>query len=453
MHSRRCAILVSLFLLPPIQTGVTINENSATVTLPTSIDFHLDASSDVPIESVELEFRTDALVCGESASEVVPDEFAVGRSITADWTWDLRRTGSLPLGATVSWRWVLYTESGDRLDTPEQHIVLTDDAHPWQTLESESLALHWYEGSAEFAQTLFDAGEEALARLEETIGVDVPQQIRVYIYPSSEEMQSATLFAPSWSGGLAFSRHSALFLAVDPASLAWGQRAIAHELTHVVVGHYTFSCVTSTPTWVDEGLAMFMEGEPDPYYVSVLDQAVQDNKLLSVRELGYIFSGSSDLATLSYAQSLSLITYLIQEHGQENILLLLDQFGEGASEDTALTAVYGFDRDGLEAAWRSWIGAPPMEEQPASVDATRTPYPTLVPIDEPPAAVAEVRPTLHYLTDAPEVSTNPEPVEAAPSRTNTLLIGAAVLVCTGVLLLSAMIGVAAWWSRRQNKTG
>jgi hypothetical protein len=197
--------LVSLFVLPSIQTGVTINENYATVTLPTSIDFHLDASSDVPIQLVELEFRTDALVCGESASEVVPDEFTVGQSITADWTWDLRRTGSLPLGTTVSWRWVLYTEAGERIDTPEQQIVLTDDLHPWQSLESESLAFYWYEGSAEFAQILFDAGEQALARLEETIGVDVQQQIRVYIYPDSTDMQSATLFAPDWSGGLAFS--------------------------------------------------------------------------------------------------------------------------------------------------------------------------------------------------------------------------------------------------------
>jgi hypothetical protein len=83
----------------------------------------------------------------------------------------------------------------------------------------------------------------------------------------------------------------------------------------------------------------------------------------------------------------------------------------------------------------------------------RTPYLTLIPIDEPPAAVAEVRPTPHYLTDAPIVPADPEVVEAAPTRTNTLLIGAAVLICTVVLLLSALIGAAAWWSRRQDKTG
>ncbi len=444
--------LASLLALPMLQADVTVIDNRAAVSFPTSIDFHLEATSDQPVASIELEFRTDALVCGGGPSEVTPDEFTGGETVQADWTWDLRRTGSLPPGSTVSWRWVLTTEDGQRLETPEEQIVITDDSHPWQSVESPSLTLYWYEGSKEFAQSLYQAGEEALGELEGVVGVEMDEPVEVYVYAGSTEMQNATLFAPDWSGGLAFPHHSALLLAVEPASLAWGQRALAHELTHVVIGRYVFSCVTSMPTWVSEGLAMYMEGEPEIYYVNILAEAVAADDLLSVRELGYIFSGNSELASLSYAQSLSLVTFLIEQHGQEKMLLLLDQFREGASEDGALREVYGLDRDELEAAWREWVGALPMQQQPAQADATRTPYPTLIPIGEPPQAVSEVRPTPDYLGGrAAETTGGPSDPGLAGTRTGWLLALVSSVVCLGAV--GFLVVVVAVWQRRRRQGG
>jgi hypothetical protein len=426
--------------------GIDVTVNEASVQFPEGIDFHLQALSDVPIESAELRFHTDAQVCGGGDTQATPEDFVGGTNIVADWSWEFRRTGSQPPGTTITWHWVLNTEDGESFETEEQSITLEDTTHNWQSIEADGLTLYWYEGDQAFAETLQSAGEQAISNLEATLGIEVDTPIRIYTYANSDDMQSATLFAPAWSGGLAFSRNSALLMAVGPTDLEWGQRALAHELTHVVEGYYTFSCVNSAPTWFEEGLAMYMEGAPEAYYTSILDQAVSDNELLSVRELGHIFSGNSELATLSYAQSQSLVTYLIDEHGEDKLLLLLDQWKQGSSEDKALTEVYGFDRDGLEVAWRAWIGAPPMEIVPQEAQATYTPYPTFAPIGEPPDSVAEVRPTPNYITE-PIAGAEAEP--ESDGGGTFLAVLAAGTTCLLLMVVAAVIG-AVVWSRRRN---
>ena len=382
--------------IPHAQIEVTRNEASAR--FPEAITFYLAASSPAAIESVELEFGTDARACGDSIARIVPEAFAPGTSITTEWTWDFRRTGALPPGTAVWWRWKLHAAGGEEQTTPDQSLLIEDTQHTWRETTAGPLHLHWYMGSTSFAQTLIDAGQTALGTIHQAMGVEYEGDIRLYIYGDPAEMQSATLFAPDWSGGLAFPEHSAVLIAIGPSELEWGQRAVAHELTHVVIGHYTLSCLDSTPPWAAEGLAMYTEGDLEDGFAVYLDEATRQGSLLSVRSLSQIFSNDPDLANLAYAESYSLIAFLVEEFGPEKMVRLLDEFRQGAPEDLALQRVYSFDRDGLEAAWRQHIGAPSIPVSgTAQAKPTRTPYPTFIPLGGaylPPAASASPRPSL-----------------------------------------------------------
>lgn len=387
---RLATIALALALALPGLPGphaIGIGVNRAVTDFPNTVRFELSATSQRTITAVELEFGTDALACGERVTRIVPEGFAPGAAVEAAWTWQLRRTGPLPPGTTVWWSWRVREAGGAELVTPRQEVVFEDPSQAWRTLRAGPLTLHWASGSEADARTLLERGERALGDLRELTGVELDSGARIYIYPSSQAMQAATLFAPDWSGGLAFPAHRAVLIGIPPGSLEWGQRALAHELAHVVIGQFTFSCVDSTPIWVDEGLAMTAEGEPEPYYRSLLERAARDDTLLPVRSLSSTFSGDSNLAALAYAQSHSLVTYLIERGGAEDMLALLEAFRRGAPEDRALLEVYGFDREGLEAEWRRWIGAPAARATPAgAATPTRTPYPTFAPITGPEAA-------------------------------------------------------------------
>jgi hypothetical protein len=397
------------------EASITILRDDAVPDYPESVEFHLAAASSAQINWVELSFGTDALSCGEGTTLAYPEDFEPSTNVDVEWTWNLRQAGSLPPGTTVTWHWTVRDAAGDEVVTADQSLTFTNADIAWFEASSDSLHLLWIEGDQVFADSLLAAGEAALADLREMTGVELADRADVYVFPSAAEMQANTLFAPDWSGGLAFPNHRTVLLAIEPGSLAWGREVIAHELAHVVIGAYTFSCLDSTPPWLSEGLAMNAEGRTEPFAANVLQQAIAGDSLLSVRSLGQMFSADPDLAYLAYAQSESLVRFLIQVHGQEKMLQLLDEFSGGSSEDRALRQVYGFDRDGLEAEWRAWVGAPPMEGvvEPGE-EPTRTPYPTFVPITGP---IAGATPTPTLVAEA-------TPSEGAP-RTAVLVAGVA----------------------------
>ena len=108
-------------------------------------------------------------------------------------------------------------------------------------------------------------------------------------------------------------------------------------------------------------------------------------------------------------------------------------------------------------AWREWVGAAPMEATPAETGATPTAYPTYVPIDEPPQAVAEVRPTPGYLvtpvsralsTEAPTVT----PDASTPQESGGMIaLGVAIVLCCGALALGGAALVVGLLTRRQRQ--
>ncbi len=82
-----------------------------------------------------------------------------------------------------------------------------------------------------------------------------------------------------------------------------------------------------------------------------------------MRRLSSPFSAQPEQAYLSYAQSYSLVEFLIDEYGGEDTLHLLSTFRRGSSYDEALERVYGFDMDGLDVLWRGVLDVEPMAEE------------------------------------------------------------------------------------------
>jgi hypothetical protein len=77
----------------------------------------------------------------------------------------------------------------------------------------------------------------------------------------------------------------------------------------------------------------------------------------------------ADKVSLFYGQSWALVAFLVETYGEERFAAFFRAYASGASDDEALTQVYGLDQDGLENAWRESVGLPPREP----VDAAPVP--------------------------------------------------------------------------------
>jgi hypothetical protein len=363
---RRIALinLALLLLLSPslviADAGIAVIASRVDVNFPSQAVFTLEAESYVDIVDVRLYYQVDKMNYAEVISEGWAD-FTPANKIEANWVWDMRNA-SLPPGAEVTYWWMIEDAAGNSFETSPEIMHFDDERHLWQSLtstvpQSGELSFFWYEGGDSFARELMDACEEGLARLTQDIGTYPERPIKIYIYASTGDLQGAMIFPQEWSGGVAFTGFGIIAIGIPPSNLDWGKKALVHELTHLVVHQATFSPYGQLPIWLDEGLATYNEGELDSDLRSYLERAILEDELISVRSLCSPFSAYSEKAYLSYAQSYSLVEYLLDNYGQDKMLDLLTLFKQGSTYDKALTEVYGFDIDGLDARWRGTLAS------------------------------------------------------------------------------------------------
>jgi hypothetical protein len=371
------AVCLFLVLLSPgliqAQGELTILNSSAEAEFPSRLNFALSAESDVNIRDIRLHYTVDRAGFAQVTSEVYIT-FAPSTVVDIEWSWDMRRTGGLPPGTSLEYWWTVEDAKGVKLETAPIQVQFEDTRHYWQNLTEGKVTIYWYEGgigAIPFAQKLMAAAQQALDRLAEDTGAYLKKPVKLYIYASSQDLQGAMIYPQEWTGGAAFTRYGIIVIGIPASSLNWGKRAIAHELTHLVIHQVTLNPYNELPTWLDEGLAMHTEGPLEPEYISFLDKAKAEGGLISVRSLSSPFSARTAQSVLSYAQSYSLVDFLIQEYGQAKMLELLNIFRQGIGFDAALERVYGFDMDSLDAEWRERVTAP--VQTPAEKEAHPAP--------------------------------------------------------------------------------
>ena len=423
--------------------------DGATIDFPNTVTFAVTLQGSATINSVTLEYGTKQSTCGTVIGKAFP-EFSPGGSVRAEWTWDMRQSGSLPPGATIWWRWRYSDGTGKEIVSEEKTITWLDKVHNWQTLSSGMLRLHWYGIDEAFAQDMLNAGVGGLGFNETQSGLKTDAPIDVYVYPNYDDMRAAILYEPSWTGGLAFPEHNIVLMGLSGGNTEWDQSTVVHELTHVLVGHLTFSCLGFVPTWLNEGLAVFSEGQLDPVSSAQLEDAIKSDTLLSVESLSTGFSEVADKANLSYSESYSIVKFLIGTYGQAKMTALLAALRNGRSVEEALLQVYGFDIGGLEDQWRGAIGAPARH---ASGQPTAQPTPTFVPTIVPISGAQASVPATPFVVPTSSFGEGTPAAPSGPPRTLTitLLIFCCVFgLLIGVIVLGVILRVS---SRKGGQNG
>jgi len=415
-----------------------VTNDQPALDFPNNITFHARITSASRITSVVLEYGDQEETCGTVIAKAYP-QITPGKTVNVDWTWDMRQSGSLPPGAQIWWRWRYTDENGAETVSDQKTVTWLDSVHPWKTLSGGMLRLHYYGKDPAFAQDLLKAGLDGLDRNEKQAGLKADAPIDLYVYPNYQDLQDAILYEPSWTGGQAFPEYNILIMGISASSTNWDHGTVVHELTHVLVGHLTFSCISFVPQWLNEGLAVYSEGPLDAQFQAPLDQAIKQDRLLSVRSISGAFSEISDRANLSYAESFSLVNFLIGTYGQQKMTALLVSLRDGNTVDDALTQTYGFNVDGLEDAWRKAIGAAPraVTANPTAIP-TPTYVPTIVPVSGAPLAVTPT--PFNFPTPIPSTPTS----RTGPPLSLTLTLAftcCALLFVVGVLVLGAIIAM------------
>ena len=423
-------VLMTAFSVPAAaqDTGIWVVDEKVDAVFRDHITFEVSLGSDQLIENVSLLYKVESI--GLSVTSRGDAEFDPGTAVTARFTIDQEKD-YLPPGSVLEYWWKIEDTAGSTLTTDHQTFTYLDERREWQSLTNARLSLFWYKGDEDFGQSLFDRANETLDQIELEAGVQVEMPIKIFIYGSHSDLMNAIdVGAQEWTGGLAFTEQGVIVLGVAARDLDFALVALPHELTHLVIHQATDNPFGGLPTWLDEGLAVYMSGEIDASwrgYRELVRRQVKNNELISLQTLSSSFPSDPDEAMQSYAQSGLVVEYIIDQFGTEAMSDLLGIFAEGSTYDDALTQALNLDTWGLDNAWRENIGASQVS-RPGDDSAP-------VPAVERPAEQA----------DAGEVSER-EPETGVTAETNPDPASQFVLPCLGSLFV-AILALLALWAR------
>jgi tetratricopeptide (TPR) repeat protein len=188
--------------------------------------------------------------------------------------------------------------------------------------------------------------ESAYWRIGKTLNTYPSETLNVILY-TNRQFQDITR-APAWAGGGYDGR---IRLPVNGAlrSPKTLERVVTHEYVHAVIHNAAGDAV---PTWINEGLASYMESDNRAWAADALRRA--DGRITMddlVSGFGQFDSGT---ALVAYAESL-IAGQLLCERLGPNLGPFLQMLGSGHSVDQALSTV-NVQPEQFYAEWRRRIG-------------------------------------------------------------------------------------------------
>ncbi len=180
---------------------------------------------------------------------------------------------------------------------------------------------------------------------------------KVYIYYAQEPKTYRRLTGrPEWSGGTASLSERKIYVYRSGEALG----ILAHELTHIYFDSF-FPPSHPSPLWLSEGLATYIQSERGLSKPNWLEQNLKlleggsGFKLSDLVRIEDMRGADEDNVRLWYAQSYSVVRFLIKLKAGESFYLFCKELRDGKPPHQALYRAYGMPYNklsSLEYAWR-----------------------------------------------------------------------------------------------------
>ena len=193
-----------------------------------------------------------------------------------------------------------------------------------------------YNGAAEpkLAWQVLHTLEEHYVQIEAELNYTPPEPIGVVLY--TQQGFADITQAPGWVGALNDGRIRVPVQGLTEMNSELS-RILRHELTHSFIQQKTHG---RAPTWIQEGVAQWMEGKRSDENAGVLVQIYDAGQAASLERLEGSWMGlPKDLARYSYAWALANVEYIVETQGMGDIERILDRIATGGSTEQALKEV------------------------------------------------------------------------------------------------------------------
>ncbi len=209
-----------------------------------------------------------------------------------------------------------------------------------------------YNGSAEpaLAREVLRTLESHYNEIESELRFSTPDSVGVILY--TKQAFADITNAPDWVSALNDGRIRVPVQGLTGMTPDLA-RVLKHELTHSFVQQKTHG---RAPTWLQEGIAQWMEGKRSNMSAAALLQVCDAKQALSLGQLeGSWMQFPNNKGSYAYAWSLANVEAIVQTTGMGDIESVLDRIATGESAESALRNVIHNDYGDLMQATAEYL--------------------------------------------------------------------------------------------------
>ena len=370
------------------QGTITVIEQGVENQFPDGLRFHLEAQSSSPIEEIRVYVRK----LGQSSRSVYRAvEFEPGERISGEALFQSKTANEfIPTGTRLSYYFDIRTSDGQRLETEPRVLVYLNRGLDWDSVSDGLINVYYYHHSSESenrANQVLEVATDTYAHMGPILGVELTQPMNLVVYSDYADMRvalppkSRVAAQQLRTLGQAFTTERTLL--VDGSSDVFvGDNILsttAHEFTHLLVADAAGSAYGQVHTWLNEGLAVYSEGDNTEFgfYVNIAVRNDAVPPLASLRT----YAGTPQETLRNYGLGHSVVTYLLDTYGQEKMTRLFATIRTMHNFEKSLEEAYGLTIAELDSEWRESLGLSPRELSTPVLPAfqaipTRRPTPT-----------------------------------------------------------------------------
>ena len=343
--------------------GILVTETRQEVIFPDGVRLTVAAEADAEIVEVKVFFRpAGSGTWGYAYADFRPGPRIVGRHEVPG-----RPDVYLAPGVEVEYYFLIRDARGHAVQTERGVVEYLDPRFDWRRVQIGPLELVYHDLDDTQIASAAPELDADLRRVSELLQWDAFAGFKGVIYNRYADanaafpVQSQATTDQGTFAGYAFPAQGVF------VGQGLNRRIIVHEAAHLMLRDALGEQALDLPSWLDEGFATYCEPQ-----ARIQSGARLRDRTPPLRAMGRI-SGTPETIPRFYQKAVSVVAYLIEQHGPDNFQRLLSQLRAGRNIETALWQVYGFGVDGLDDRW---AGKPTDPAATPAPTATATPAPT-----------------------------------------------------------------------------
>ncbi len=226
---------------------------------------------------------------------------------------------------------------------------------------STHFIVYYKEGvDREFIDEIINTSEDYYGEIASNLGYHRydfwlwDERAKIYIFPYKYSYQKETN-QPEWSGGCAFYQEKKIW--TYPHASGFFDSILPHELGHIIFREFV-GFDRNIPLWFEEGVASYQEKTKRYAATTIVKEYISKNKLMTMEQLSRIKNpddiATGDIADVFYIEAVSLIHFLITNHGNYRFAMLCKELKDGNSLDNALSKTY-YNIKSTEELYKNWL--------------------------------------------------------------------------------------------------